>query len=225
MPNGRSQAWRSAPPTEIDEKSLFVSSNADLLTLVENNLAPDRRDLEIASAAYLELERRGKAGRAKEIVSASDTPPILWLRDARNALSILEPPETGRYQGHLYVALLGGLTASNGFYSAYVGSSKYRPDTRFDQHLADVNASGKVRRRGIQLIRSLCWPWRTVPGGKDERLLWESALNRCLSLVVPKVDGDWVPPEDWPRGFQENLRRRLTGPAPGNADRPSRLEF
>lgn len=195
---------------EIDETNLLRASGKELLDLVERNLDVDHRDLEVASAAFLELQRRGRVKKAERICRAHGVPPIPWLKDAREALDILEPPPEGRHQGHLYVILLDGLTAQNGTYGAYVGSSRYRPETRFEQHISGVKASKRVTRRGVQLLHTLSWPWRTVPGAKTERLLWESALNRCLSLAVPKVYGDFVAVEDWPEGFQEPLRRRLS---------------
>jgi hypothetical protein len=209
MPGKRSRIGKPTNPQEIDGKNLFSSSGADLLDLIECTLDLNNRDLEIASAAFLELKRRGKDGRATKMMEAFGVPPIPWLRDAREALGVLQPPPSGQYQGHLYVVLLDGYTSHNGFYGAYVGSSRYTPQTRFDKHLAGIDASPKVKRRGLQLLSSLQWPWMTVPGNKEERKLWESALNRCLALVASKVEGDFTPSREWPDGFQEPLKRRL----------------
>src|SRR5262249_4411282 len=109
------------------------------------------------------------------------------------------------YQGHLYVVLISGFTEQNQFYGAYVGASRYKPETRFQQHKAGYRASRRVKNRGIQVLKSLCWPGRTIPGGKS-RNLWESALNRCLALVVPKVHGDCVPMAEWGNDFQRPLQ-------------------
>ena len=99
----------------------------------------------------------------------------------------------------------------NGYYGAYVGSSRYRPERRFKQHKEGKHASNIVKRRGLQPLQSLFWPWQTVPGVNAERILWESALNRCLDQVIPKVSGDFRPSKEWPEEFQVRLQKKLGG--------------
>jgi hypothetical protein len=91
---------------------------------------------------------------------------------------------------------------------AYVGSTNKTPENRFDEHKAGVFASPIVQDLGLQVLRSLCWPWRTVPGKKQERLNWEAALHECLALTVPKVRGD-SHPEVWPDDFQAELASQI----------------
>ena len=135
--------------------------------------------------------------------------PIPWLADAKKKLKLLNPPIEGqRYQAHLYAILIEGYTETNGIYGVYVGVSRYTPENRFKQHKEGAHAANLVKNRGIQVLHSLCWPWRTVPGGREERLLWETALHHCLELAVSRVRGDTVKLEDIPPDFQALLYER-----------------
>ena len=188
----------------------FLSYSAkELIRVVECGLSRQSRDIELATLAYDELSQRNKSNRVAALFKETGVTPIPWLKSARACLDILESPPQEHYQGHLYVILISGYTPQNQTYGAYVGASRYRPQTRFEQHKTGINASNKVQNRGIQPLLSLNWPWRTVPGGKDKREFWESALNRCLATKVPKVLGDYRPTEDWPSGFQMPLREIL----------------
>lgn len=182
------------------------SKDTDLLAVIEHSLAAVPPDIETATIAYDELNRRNRGRAARVIFARTGIEPIPWLDAATKCLVFLEPPPPGRYQGHLYVILIGGFTVQNQFYGAYVGSSHYLPEARFLQHKAGYHSSGVVKRRGIQVLKSLCWPvGQTVPGGK-KRVQWESALSRCLALVVPKVRGHCVPMTEWEDTFQPQLR-------------------
>jgi hypothetical protein len=163
----------------------------------------------VATLAYNELLHRNKEKPANKKFEEANLHPIPWLESARKSLSILEMPGDGRYQGHLYVILKSGFTEGSGYYGAYVGSSKLKPENRFKEHKAGIRSARGIPERGEQILRSLCWPWRTVPGAKKERKEWESALNRCLSTVVPKVHGDFYLVEEWPEGFQIPLKRQI----------------
>lgn len=187
----------------------FGFKNSFLIETVEHSLSPKTMDIELATLAYNELARRKKANRAKKFFQVSGKQPIPWLQSARSCLDILQPPDAGHYQGHLYVILVGGYSPTNQHYGAYVGSSRYLPETRFQQHKDGKHASRRVNRRGIQLLQSLTWPWRPVPGANQKRIYWESALNRCLAGVIPKVSGDYRPQEDWPSDFQIPLQKQL----------------
>jgi hypothetical protein len=193
----------------ILHQPILSLGNTDLLALVEHSLANTPPDIELATIAYDEARRRKRhqtIKEAREIFSRKGIHPIPWLSLAKQTLSFLVLPPAGNYQGHLYVILVDGYTEQSQFYGAYVGSSRYTPETRFQQHKAGYKSSGIVRNRGIQVLRSLCWPdGKTVPGGRD-LVLWESALNRCLALTIPKVRGDHIPIDDWDDTFQPSLR-------------------
>jgi hypothetical protein len=183
--------------------------NADLLSLAEEALKLDHPDIERATVAYNEVMRRNRKRvmyLIKEIFGQAGVKPIPWLAKSVKSLDVLEQPAPGVYQGHLYVVLITGFTEQNQFYGAYVGSSRYKPETRLQQHKAGINSSTIVRNRGLQILKSLCWPnGRPVPGGKN-LIWWESALNRCLARVIPRVRGDFKPIAEWDDSFQKPLR-------------------
>lgn len=197
------------------QRPFIQFSGDDIFQEIKNQELAEKANIEIATLALDELKRRKKSKRiiqitreAQNLLRDAEIRPIPWLQATRESLSILKSPKKGKYQGHLYVVLIEGYTKGNGYYGAYVGSSMYRPETRFKQHKDGINASSIVNRRGLQLLQSLCWPWRTVPGGK-ERTLWESALNRCLAEVIPKVSGDFHSSGEWPAKFQRPLQNLL----------------
>ena len=73
--------------------------------------------------------------------------------------------------------------------------------------MAGINAGNGLQKNGIQLMRSLMWPWQKVPGAM--RLYYESALHRALEIgntSGPKVSGDAKAIETWPTKFQEPLK-------------------
>jgi len=201
---------RKPPDIDFTLRRPFIKFSGDkiLQTIKDYKDA----DIEIATLALDELKLRNKAKRitqAQKLFRNAKFKPIPWLQSARDSLTILERPKKGNYQGHLYVVLIEGYKKTNEYYGAYVGSSKYRPETRFKQHKEGKHASNIVKRRGLQLLQSLCWPWQTVPGSKGERILWESALNRSLAEVIPKVSGDFRPSGEWPSEFQVRLQKKL----------------
>jgi hypothetical protein len=181
----------------------------ELLAIVEQSLQREECDIERATEAHDEAIRRDNKKIIKEIKNIfqqASISPIPWLADAKGSLSVLELPPPGHHRGHLYVILISGFSKQSQVYGAYVGSSRYAPATRFKQHKAGHHSSGIVQRRGLQVLKSLCWPdGETVPGGRKV-VFWESALNRCLARVIPKVSGDWKPIEEWGENFQKSLR-------------------
>jgi hypothetical protein len=191
------------------ERPVRFLLGAELLEIVDRSLQRDDPDIERATEAYDEAIRRDNKKIIRKIQTVfqrTNTRAIPWLADAKRSLDVLELPPPGHFQGHLYVVLISGYTEQNQYYGAYVGSSKYTPATRFQQHKSGYNASRIVQKRGLQVLNSLCWPdGKTVPGGR-KLIYWESALNRCLVCVIPKVSGDWKPIEEWEKAFQKPLR-------------------
>lgn len=200
------------PAVDFSSLRPYFNFSASLLVeTAQRALLPEVMDIETATLAHDELVHRSKARRIRTIFKDAAVQPIPWLKSARECLKILETPDVGHYQGHLYVILIDGYSETNQYYGVYVGSSRYLPETRFKQHKAGINPSGRVTRRGVQILRSLCWPWQPVPGAKDKRIYWESALNRCLATEIPKVSGDFRLPGDWPLKFQMPLQNLISG--------------
>lgn len=171
-------------------------------------------DLETATLALAELGHRNRnaASLAKEHINSRlqdiKHEPIPWLLRVRENLKILtfddEPNEN--FTTSLYVILRDSYSEQNGRYGIYVGQTTNTPEHRFEEHLSGINSGRGLQQNGIQLMRSLMWPWQKVPGAK--RLYFESALHKALEIGNtngPKVSGDVVPINEWPAGFQKSL--------------------
>ena len=168
-------------------------------------------DIEIATLGFNELSCRGKPGKARQPLKNAGWEPIPWLSKARKGLELLDPPSKGNYRGRLYVILMCGYSKENGTYGAYVGSTSKTPEERFKEHKAGGRTAARgIKGRGIQLLRSINWPWCRVPGGKPILTHYESALNRALGLSIKKMRGDATPPSNWDDGFQPKLRDELS---------------
>lgn len=182
-------------------------------------LASSMPDLETATLALSELKHRTRhaARLAEEDINDRlqqiNHKPIPWLLRARENLKILtfedEPNEN--YTSSLYVILRDGYTEQNGRYGVYVGQTTKTPEHRFEEHMTGINAGNGLQKNGIQLMRSLMWPWQKVPGAKN--LFYESALHKALEIgnnSGPKVSGDVVPIDTWPDDFQDDLREAIS---------------
>ena len=177
-------------------------------------LEPSQPDIEVATLALAELKHRSRnaARLAEDNINSRleeiDHQPIQWLFWVRENLKLLtfedEPNEN--YTSSLYVILRDGYTEQNGRYGLYIGQTTKTPEHRFEEHMTGINAGNGLQKNGIQLMRSLMWPWQKVPGAK--RLYYESALHKALEIENKegaKVSGDVVRVEEWPEGFQKSL--------------------
>jgi hypothetical protein len=59
---------------------------------------------------------------------------------------------TGRGRQNLYLVLLDYADSARGPHGVYVGSSRYAPAERFDQHKAGLRAAGSVLKRGLEVL-------------------------------------------------------------------------
>ena len=177
-------------------------------------LATSMPDLETTTLALAELKNRTRhAARLAEDdindrLQQINHQPIPWLLRVRENLKILtfEDEPNKNYTSSLYVILRDGYTEQNGRYGVYVGQTTKTPECRFEEHMTGINAGNGLQKNGIQLMRSLMWPWQKVPGAK--RLYYESALHKALEIENKegaKVSGDVVRVEEWPEGFQKSL--------------------
>ena len=177
-------------------------------------LTYSRLDLELTTLALAELQYRTR--RLARIAEANinqrlhqiNHKPIPWLLQVRKNIKALtfEDEPNKNYTISLYVILRDGYTDQNGRYGIYVGQTANTPEHRFEEHMAGINAGNGLQKNGLQLMRSLMWPWQKVPGSK--RLYYESALHKALEIgnvSGPKVSGDVVPTDEWPAGFQLGL--------------------
>jgi hypothetical protein len=173
------------------ERPMRERMKPELETTIQDTLAADRPNLELATLCLEELRLRGKARKAEWMFERSTWQPIPWLPAALDAVKGMERPPAGHYAGHLYVILIDGYSARNGHYGAYVGVTGKRPETRFDQHRRGVHAARRHHRM-LQLLPSLYAPIGLVPGDKEGRRTWETKLHETLATVIPRVTGDTV---------------------------------
>ena len=197
--------------------SSFGTTEIELGAL--EGLATSMPDLETTTLALAELKNRTRhAARLAEDnindrLQQINHQPIPWLLRVRENLKILtfEDEPNKNYTSSLYVILRDGYTEQNGRYGLYIGQTTKTPEHRFEEHMTGINAGNGLQKNGIQLMRSLMWPWQKVPGAKN--LYYESALHKALEIGTnsgPKVSGDVVPIDTWPDDFQDDLREAIS---------------
>ena len=194
-------------------------STKEIVQGATHGLDLTRPDLEVATIALSELEHRTLNAalngmlEIQNILPARGHQPIRWLLQARKNLNILtfDDKPNENYINSLYVILRDGYTEQNGRYGIYVGQTTNTPEHRFEEHLNGINSGRGLQQNGIQLMRTLMWPWQKVPGAK--RLYYESALHKVLQIGNtngPKVSGDVVPIDTWPDDFQDDIREAIS---------------
>ena len=213
---GAIQAW-----TNIREDRPFKSlSTSPIIEGTLEGLPNTRPDLEIATIGMDELSRRSKPN-AKKGIKAINTKlseighqTIPWLFKVRRNLQHLqiEHPPKGTYQTTLYVILRDGCSQQNSRYGLYVGETSKSAQEIFEEHINGTGSAQEIQEHAIQLLHSLMWPWQKVPQGNRYNLYYESALHRALKMNNengPETSGNIERLEDWPEGFQKNLRQKL----------------
>ena len=172
--------------------------NIEIVTIVTDELS--QRNSVRSKKALKEIQSR---------LNEIGHEPISWLFEARKRLSLLDFNEAcnPNHMTSIYVILRDGYTRQNGRYGLYVGQTTKTPEQRFREHKLGINSGKGLSKYGIQLVRSLMWPWQKVPGAK--RFLYESALHQALAFNTsggPVVAGDIIELEHWPPEFQSRLR-------------------
>jgi len=136
-----------------------------------------------------ELKKRGKMGRANALFAIAGLVPIDWLEDARKAVRASMPQGTiGRVRGKVYVILRWGYAEQNGFYGAYVGSTRKKVEHRFVQHRTGKMGARGLLKYGIEPLYSLIYGLNCFPG--KECLTRETLLHNILQGIVSRVTGD-----------------------------------
>jgi hypothetical protein len=75
---------------------------------------------------------------------------VEWLALAYEVAARFERGRRGRYS--VYLVLLDYADSALGPYGVYVGSTRYTPAERFDQHKAGLRAAGSVLKRGLEVL-------------------------------------------------------------------------
>ena len=176
------------------ERPFITWHKKNLNGAIEEWLALDPPRLELATLAFVELEHRGKPGKARASFKRAGLIPISWLAEARRACKgALPVPEGGRLKGKVYVVLRWGYVPENGTYGAYVGSTRKTIAKRFEEHRTAETGARGLKKYGIEPLYSLfhgCNPF----AGKV-CLTRETLLHKALETVVPKVSGEVFTPQ------------------------------
>ena len=163
--------------------------------LVQN---PPRLELATLGLEELKVRREATLIKAEMAFAENRLSPIDWLNPARKAVAQAFPKSwegwaaAKRLGGTVYVILRDGYSAQNGFYGAYVGSTKQTLERRFMEHRQSSRAGRGLPAHGIEPLFSLSLPLRKAPLARAALLAWETRLNHALAEVVPKVSGDVV---------------------------------
>ncbi len=163
-----------------------------LEALIGGWLQLDPPCLELATLALSELEERGDDLKAALKFAGAGLEPISWLAAARDAVreTLQNTDEANGRPGRVYVVLRGGFTAGNGWYGAYVGSTRKPVEKRFLEHRNGIRSGRGLPRYGIEPLYSLFASLNPVQGPKKHLMEWETRLHEALAPVVPKVSGD-----------------------------------
>ena len=167
-----------------------------LTTLVGGWLAQDPPRLELATLALNELRSRHEDLEAGMRFAEKGFEPIDWLAEAGERVrstftkDVLDTQKTGRLTGSVYVMLRAGYLADNGWYGAYVGSTKKNPAHRCVEHRKGIRSGRGLPRHGIEPLWSLFDFINPVPIKREAMMEWETRLHEALAPVIPKVTGD-----------------------------------
>jgi len=165
-------------------------------TLINGWLISNPPCLELATLGLNELARRGDDLNASMKFAEMDFASIPWLDEALAAVreafpaDLLEREKKGRLGGHVYVILRGGYTEGNGWYGAYVGSTKRSIEKRFMEHRTSSRAGRGLIAHGIEPLYSLFSRLNPMPMARKNLMEWETRLHEALAPVIPKVTGD-----------------------------------
>jgi hypothetical protein len=101
---------------------------------------------------------------------------VEWLPQAYEVAARFAARGRGRH--HLYLVLLDYSDSRPEPYGVYVGSSRYRPSERFDQHKAGIRAAGSVLKRGLEVLTGPVMHLQSLPRAEAERI--EEQLAEAL---------------------------------------------
>ncbi len=170
--------------------------SSHLTTLIGGWLTSNPPCLELATLAQAELHSRGDDLSSSMKFAAAELAPIPWLDAARQAVhtafprEVLESEKKGRPGGSLYVVLRGGYSEMNGWYGAYVGSTRRTVEKRFREHRTSSRAGRGLIAHGIEPLYSLFDHLNPMPVARKSLMEWETRLHEVLAPVIPKVSGD-----------------------------------
>ena len=156
-------------PNEINllkQRPLIKLSSFELIDFAEKALSRKWPARELATIALIEAKKR----RAKTESSINNlfrdknVQAIPWLESAQRIISSNNSKtNNNRTNGIVYCILIDGFTRSNDYYGLYVGSTsltnfngyKTRQAARVAKHFQGIQASNRVKNRGLEPLWSL----------------------------------------------------------------------
>ena len=99
-----------------------------------------------------------------------------WLPIAYDVAGRFRAAGSGR--SNLYLVLLDYRDSRDEPYGVYVGTSRYAPAQRFDQHKAGIRAAGSVLKRGLEVLTGPVLHLQRIPRTEAARI--EEQLAEAL---------------------------------------------
>ena len=110
---------------------------------------------------------------------------IDWLPTAYEVALAFRASRSGR--ANVYLVLLDFADRRRGPHGVYVGTSRYAPARRFDQHKAGIHAAGSVLKRGLEVLTGPTLHLQHL--ARAEALSIEGALAQRLRDAGLLVEG------------------------------------
>ena len=117
---------------------------------------------------------------------ATGLKPIRWLPTVKALIEKQSFKKTKGGSGHVYFILLDQtrFVTTNTKCGIYIGQSKYIPQKRYEQHVADIRASGEVHRNGRYVLQSLSYRFTPINIAEARRLEAECHKIICAAKLT-----------------------------------------
>ena len=117
---------------------------------------------------------------------ATGLKPIRWLPTVKALIEKQSFKKTKGGSGHVYFILLDQTRFVIPYPKCgiYIGQSKYIPQKRYEQHVADIRASGEVHRNGRYVLQSLSYRFTPINIAEARRLEAECHKIICAAKLT-----------------------------------------
>ena len=185
------------------QRPLIKFSSVELLDFAEKALSRQWPARELATIALIEAEKRRTKTKnsISNLFSDIDIPSVPWLEAAQKIASLnRSTTNIGNVNGAVYCVLIDGFTQANDYYGLYVGSTsltnfdgyKNRQAARAARHFQGIQASSRVKNRGLEPLWSLNLFFHKVSGQRQSLRTEETRIHNFMDQVVHRVLGDTI---------------------------------
>ena len=117
---------------------------------------------------------------------ATGLKPIRWLPEVKALIEKQGFEANKGGSGHVYFILLDQTRFVIPYPKCgiYIGQSKYIPQKRYEQHVADIRASGEVHRNGRYVLQSLSYRFTPINIAEARRLEAECHKIICAAKLT-----------------------------------------